>query len=961
AGTGDDLGIGTRTDMGSIYSTMTEVTDVTQPENERRVSSGSDRPRNGGAVSPVAVSPVAVSPAVEEAGGAAPAVGQESRAVEEDPDFPTFEANAEALRDGTAEYEVTIDSEKLGMTVENVLERTVVRAAAPGGGAESAGVESGSLIVALGGQSTKDASHLEVIELLRLARRPLTLRLRRVGEERLVRLLLDLHTLLERDGGGFGGRDDTAVAGKRVSWASRRLADMGSLIENLAPLIDWGSEPVAAVEPQLLELLCVLLDADVDFYLSSAKYPQMLGGAVAAVLREVRVRVRIRIRIRVRIRVRARVRMEASTLLHRLALSNSICARGVCCGLVAQLYTLPPRPQQLQLRGILSRLMHDPFAGVRTEAIKAIGLLGTVADPSSTCWLLLLGERASMDFDLSVRRGSVDMLLHIGHVVSLPGGMMTLNDTLQMEGKSDMKPATSNRARYKELSDGGGRLRNQGQNAKANRSPNLHAANGKLLPIVKRLAKDKEWQVRVEVACRLDSLCLVLGEEQWSYVGLGILPQLLVDTDMDVRCEAIRCLPRLARTLLGFAMACVQGQGPATGLGQEAEDKNNCPTTDVEGTSAPSLPVSTCGGVGKEAQAPASPLAPAPAPDSPSPTPALPKDRAWQAGDEPEPLDSSKQGKGRWGMSALGDALGALGCSGNSDEVRLREGDESLREGRVGDGEGAGVGVVGGGGNVKGHGKGVSTSTADGVTRVKSGGASRSLEEACSDAKGEIFGALMPAAGRVVHDKEAEVRGTLAVALGETLHLMANFGEWAAAHGVTSATPSSASGCCCCCPCTTGGGSCNGNSSGSEILAGAGVTPEEAVNPRAVATTPRTTLTPNHVGADADHGTDHAVLSMAVAPGSAGATAALTLTSSTGVGSGNGGDGGGGGGLGTEAVPESGWPSSDGTEGGTAGGAGISGPVRGSDGKWTASHNTDPVHQEATSLATSSTMQGTTS
>lgn len=54
-----------------------------------------------------------------------------------------------------AEYSVTISSQKLGMTVENVLERTVVRAAAPGGGAEAAGVETGSLLVALDGKSTK--------------------------------------------------------------------------------------------------------------------------------------------------------------------------------------------------------------------------------------------------------------------------------------------------------------------------------------------------------------------------------------------------------------------------------------------------------------------------------------------------------------------------------------------------------------------------------------------------------------------------------------------------------------------------------------------------------------------------------------------------------------------------------------------------------------------------------------
>lgn len=50
---------------------------------------------------------------------------------------------------------MTISSRKLGMTVENVLERTVVRAAAPGGGAEAAGVETGSLLVALDGLSMK--------------------------------------------------------------------------------------------------------------------------------------------------------------------------------------------------------------------------------------------------------------------------------------------------------------------------------------------------------------------------------------------------------------------------------------------------------------------------------------------------------------------------------------------------------------------------------------------------------------------------------------------------------------------------------------------------------------------------------------------------------------------------------------------------------------------------------------
>lgn len=41
------------------------------------------------------------------------------------------------------------------------------------------------------------------------------------------------------------------------------------------------------MEPELRELLCVLLDADLRFDLSSSKYPHIVGGAVAAILQEV--------------------------------------------------------------------------------------------------------------------------------------------------------------------------------------------------------------------------------------------------------------------------------------------------------------------------------------------------------------------------------------------------------------------------------------------------------------------------------------------------------------------------------------------------------------------------------------------------------------------------------------------------------------------------------------------------
>lgn len=52
-------------------------------------------------------------------------------------------------------------------------------------------------------------------------------------------------------------------------------------------MLSCVDQSVAAVEPELRELLCVLLDIDLRFDLSSSKYPHIVGGAVAAILQEV--------------------------------------------------------------------------------------------------------------------------------------------------------------------------------------------------------------------------------------------------------------------------------------------------------------------------------------------------------------------------------------------------------------------------------------------------------------------------------------------------------------------------------------------------------------------------------------------------------------------------------------------------------------------------------------------------
>ncbi|KAH8057255.1 hypothetical protein JL722_6905 [Aureococcus anophagefferens] len=108
---------------------------------------------------------------------------------------PAVVAEAEAPRDGAESdsdgsydgedygrfgfrgesYEVVLAEPRLGMTLENVLEQTVVHDVDAGGAAAAAGMRRGALLVAIGGESTFGLLHDEVIDRLRQPRRPLVL------------------------------------------------------------------------------------------------------------------------------------------------------------------------------------------------------------------------------------------------------------------------------------------------------------------------------------------------------------------------------------------------------------------------------------------------------------------------------------------------------------------------------------------------------------------------------------------------------------------------------------------------------------------------------------------------------------------------------------------------------------------------------------------------------------------
>lgn len=138
----------------------------------------------------------------------------------------------------SAEYDVVItEQQKLGITVENVLERTIICTVSRTSCAFRAGMEEGCLIVALGNMSTRSMCHKEVIDRLQLMHRPLRIKLRRLAQEKLQQRRAEMIALMHPH--GMAGTADTSLESRiqTVEWAEQkmlslvRLLAVGSLLQ----------------------------------------------------------------------------------------------------------------------------------------------------------------------------------------------------------------------------------------------------------------------------------------------------------------------------------------------------------------------------------------------------------------------------------------------------------------------------------------------------------------------------------------------------------------------------------------------------------------------------------------------------------------------------------------------------------------------------------------------------------
>jgi hypothetical protein len=210
-------------------------------------------------------------------------------------------------------------------------------------------------------------------------------------------------------------------------------------------------------------------------------------------------------------------------VVHRLAASRSTSARITACSLGPVLWGHLDFPHQLQLRGVITRALHDVDVMVRKATAKVLHEIAElVFDPRSVPWLVLMCERSMTDPEPHLRSAAMTLTWHLAE--HLPNAF--LGDASQG-------------SRYLR------RLPNRDDPTFAE----VYLLQCKLLPVATRLAEDRSPSVRLSVAAQCDRLCDALGAH-WSSVVIDTLLALLSDSDERVRCEAVACVPRLSQIVM---------------------------------------------------------------------------------------------------------------------------------------------------------------------------------------------------------------------------------------------------------------------------------------------------------------------------------------------------------------------------------------------------------------------------
>lgn len=300
-------------------------------------------------------------------------------------------------------------------------------------------------------------------------------------------------------------------------------------------LSDHNSSPPALLRGEIIALLCDILDLDNDMTLSEKEASSSTAGGETGSMNDLGSAGSL-----LKIIVLNCAMMQSPgcrdfdehnnhagnrflAVVHRLAASRSTSARIAACSLGPVLWSHLDFPHQLQLRGVITRALHDVEVAVRRSTVTVLHEIAElVFDPRAVPWLVLMCERAMTDPEPQLRGAAMTLTYHLAE--HLPN------------------------AYFGDASEGSRSIRSMPSRDDP-KFIDVYLLQCKLLPVATKLAEDDSPSVRLSVAAQCDRLAAALGDH-WHSVLIDLLQQLLGDKDEKVRGEATLCIPRLIENVI---------------------------------------------------------------------------------------------------------------------------------------------------------------------------------------------------------------------------------------------------------------------------------------------------------------------------------------------------------------------------------------------------------------------------
>lgn len=140
----------------------------------------------------------------------------DSNSRDESDDAKLWEVASAGTDVSSPVYEVLLQSKTLGMTIENVMERTIVRTINPSSEAAKLKIQANSLLLQVGNTKTIDNTHIETLDLLKNAPRPVKLLFRKLDAETVNQRRAQMQALVQRQ------KLQVSICGGMLSLASQR-------------------------------------------------------------------------------------------------------------------------------------------------------------------------------------------------------------------------------------------------------------------------------------------------------------------------------------------------------------------------------------------------------------------------------------------------------------------------------------------------------------------------------------------------------------------------------------------------------------------------------------------------------------------------------------------------------------------------------------------------------------------